>query len=261
MRHDDSAQVLGGACEAEAAHDVLLAAVLDVATARVRVILRERLQHLLKRDAIAGELIGAHEHLILLDQASEAVDVRNPGNTAQDRTHDPVLQRAQVHRVPSGALERVLIDLTQSGRDRSQFDVHAGRQLLARLLKPLEYQLPREVDVDVVLEHDRDDRKPKLRERADLRQARQAPHAHFDGIGHQLLDLDGCHPRRLGQDLDLNVGYVGERIDRQIVNRPHAESDEAQADEDDQQALAQCKDDEAVHSVTPRPSGSWKPGT
>ena len=58
-------------------------------------------------------------------------------------------------------------------------------------------QPAREIDVDVVLEIDRDVGEPEQRDRADLLDARQAGHGGFDRRGQQLLDVLGGKARRL----------------------------------------------------------------
>ena len=261
MRDDDSAEILLRLDQAQTTNDILLAAVLDVPTARVGVVLGQRFEHLMQRQAIANQLLGVHQDLVLLHQSAEAVDVGHARHPAQDWPHDPILKGAQLHGVPPGALERVLVDLAEPSRDGSHLDVHARRQLFACLLESFKDQLAREVVVYVVLEHHGRDRKAELRERPDLGESRQTAHAHLDGVSHELLHLDRRHARGLGEDLDLNIRDIGKRVDRDLTDGVDAEADQRQTSENDEQALPKGEGDEAIHAVTPRSAGSWQPVT
>ncbi len=162
-----------------------------------------------------SERVGAHEHVVLLDEAAEAVDLVDPGERPQLRRHEEVLDAPQLHRRERRALERVLEDLSESGAGRPQLRLHAGRELLLRPLDPLEDLLAREVDVGVVVEDDDHLREAGLGEGADLGHARHAAHLLLDRIGDLLFDVGRGEPGGLGQDHDLDVRDVGEGVDRQ----------------------------------------------
>ncbi len=60
-------------------------------------------------------------------------------------------------------------------------------------------------------------RQAELGQRAHLGRVRQAGAGLLDGVGDQLLDLERRQGRRLGDDGHLDVGDVGEGVDRQLA--------------------------------------------
>ncbi len=153
---NDRLQITRRPGQPDAAHVELFPAALEETAAGVRVVACDSLGHLVERDPILDQVGRSHEHLILLRVAAETVHLGHPGEGAQAWGDDPVLERAQLHRVVAVALERVLKDLAEARRDRGQFGLHAFRQVLARLLEALEDELPTEVDVGPVAEDDHD---------------------------------------------------------------------------------------------------------
>jgi hypothetical protein len=63
--------------------------------------------------------------------------------------------------------------------------------------------------------------------------------ARSTGNADVLLDLDGRQRRGGGDDLDLDVGDVGDGVDRELERRAHAHDDEQQRGDQHQRPVAQ----------------------
>ena len=249
-------EILEVAYPAVAADDELLAAAFDESAAGDAVARCHGGGQLGQIEVVAVEGRRIDDHVVLAHVAAEAVDAGGAGRGAQDRPQHPVLQAAQLHQVARLALEGVLEDLAEAGGDRPEVRLDARRQLLACREHALHHHLAGEVDVGAVLEDHGDHRQAELRERTHLDRAGQAGARLLDGIGHQLLDLERREGRRLGDHRHLDVGDVGEGVDRQAEEGPHAGTDEQQREQDDHQAVADREVDQALHvaaRVTVRP--------
>lgn len=93
------------------------------------------------------------------------------------------MERLQLHEAVPLALDRVLVDLAESGRDRTERRFDALGQTRFDLLQALGHALPREINIHTVLEDDRDHREAELRDRTHLFGAGQAHHGALDGEG------------------------------------------------------------------------------
>jgi hypothetical protein len=111
------------------------------------------------------------------------------------------------------------------------------RQIGADLEQPLHHELAREVDVGRVGKNERDQREARLVERAELGEAREAGHRDLERHGDEALDLLGRAAGRLGRDLHLDVGDVGERVDGEPARRLHPEREQRERDHDDDEPL------------------------
>ena len=107
--------------------------------------------------------------MVLLGEATDRVDFGDTRHVAQLRLDDPVLDFAQVGRrigIPIrllGAvlrLDRPLVDLPQTGGDRTDGRRDTLRKTVASALDTLVDQLSCEVDVRAVLEHNGHLRQP-----------------------------------------------------------------------------------------------------
>ncbi len=93
---------------------------------------------------------------------AEGVDAGNAGHGPQDRAKDPVLEGPQFHQTPGRTLQRVLEDLTEPRRDRTEIGHDTVGQVVADGEQPLQHQLAGEIDVRTVLEDDGDHRQAEL---------------------------------------------------------------------------------------------------
>jgi hypothetical protein len=209
-------------------------------------------------------------HVILLHVPADGVDAGDVLHAPQLRADDPVLHLAQVGDAlevgaeppalrrqvravalparPSVldrralAIRRLVLhgpheDLAQPGRNRPHAGFDAGREVLPGLAQPLGDLLAGEVDVDIVLEDRRHLREAVARQRSRGLQAGNARQRALDREGHLLLDLDRREPGCDGVDLDLVVGDVRHRVDRQALQRVRAEGRRHRGEQDDQPAI------------------------
>ena len=256
LQHD-RADVLEVADQADAAHEKRLRPLPQDAAAGVRVVAGERLVDVVDRDAVIAQAVRVDEHLVLLDVAAGRVDLGDAGDRAEQRPHHPVLYRAPLEQLVLGQralavvgpLERVLVDLAERRRHRPEHRRHPLRQVGADLEQPLHDQLAREVDVGRVGEDERDQRQAGLVERAELGQAGQAGHRDLERHGDEALDLLRRAARCLGRDLHLDVGDVGERVDRKLARRLQPEREQGERDHDDDEALPERSADEPVEQA------------
>ena len=179
----------------------------------------------------------------LLLETADGVDLGDPAEIAQLRTHHPVLEFAQVRRRPLLAvgtpcpwlgLDGVHEDLAEARRDRPHRGLDSGRQLRAHLLDALVDELPREIDIDTILEDDRHLREPVTGDRAGATQPGQACHGGLHRERDALLGLERRVARGLGIDLHLDIGDVRYGVDRQaaiVVESDHRHHERGQKHE------------------------------
>ena len=135
-------------------------------------------------------------------------------------------------------IDRVLVDLAESSRNRAHLRLDARRQLALDGLDTLADQLTREIDIRAVLEDDRYLRQSVARERARVAEAGQTAHGSFDDESHALLGLERRIARRLRVDLDLDVRDVRHRVDGQALVIPEADGGDAEHQDHDQPGMA-----------------------
>ena len=95
LADDDVADVVRRSQQADAADQVLLVALLQIAAAGIGIALSQRGEHLLHRDVVRLELRQIQVHLVLLQEAAERDHVGHAGREPHLALHHPVLQRAQ----------------------------------------------------------------------------------------------------------------------------------------------------------------------
>jgi hypothetical protein len=244
---DDLLDVRDVAQQPHAADVGLLPAVDDERARRVGVVGRQRRDHVAQRDAVLQQALRLGQHLELPHEAAEAVDLVDARDRPQPRRHQPVLHAAQLHRIESPAVQRVLVDLAQAGADRSQLRLDPLRQRLAHLRQPFEHHLPRPVDVRAVLEDHDDLAQLRLRQRTHLHHARDAAHPLLDRVRDARLHVRRRQPGRLGQHHHLHVRHVGEGVDRQVAPGHDARGECREDEQQDGAALAQEEGHPALH--------------
>jgi len=213
---------------------------LNVASSRVLVVLAQGFEDLADGEVHGVEHIGIDRHLILLEVASEAVDLDDARDAGQLALDDPVLDRAQLHGVVARLItgrhfQDILIDLAQSGRDGHQLGrAQLGRDLANNGLYLLVDQLAGIERRDILLEYDRHERQAEAGDRTDLLHVHDITHRDLDREGDQLLHFLRGKGGRDGNDLHLVVGDVGYRVDRQRhhrVDSPGQQENRRQCDE------------------------------
>ena len=158
---DDRADVVGRSQQPDAANQILLFPLFEVIASGVRVAAAERGEHLRQSHAVCAHARRVDVHLILLDEAAAADDVRDARRHLQVAFDHPVLDPAKIGWRRGLRHEAVAIQLADRRRERRELRLDLGRQV--RLRQPLEdalpqAALPREVVVDLVVEGDRQKR-------------------------------------------------------------------------------------------------------
>ena len=245
-RDDDVLQVTCALDEAEAAHDGPGAAGLDDVAAHVAVAPNNSIHDRRQRDFVGAEPVRIHVDLVLADHASDASDLRHALDGVELVADEPVLDGAEIAKRVALALDRVPEDVAHAGRIGTQRRYGARGQRFAQELQSLEHPRAREVEVDVVLEDHVDHRETERRRRSDHPHARQPLQAYGQGIGDLVLDLLRRASRPVGEDDDLVVGQVRNRVDRRREQGPVAPAPEEQEAGDDEQAIPQRQLDEPV---------------
>ena len=200
-----------------------------------------------QRQAIAGQPDGIRTDGIFFDIATVHVHARQPWRRAHARGDNPVLNRAKIGgaglgriqtlvfrrqiaavRLPAGltrlgglGVERFEIhcphqDFAQTRGDRGQIGFDPFRQLFLGLRHPFGHLLAGEIDVCAVREDDRHLAEAVTAERARTLDPRNTRHGGFQRISDLPLHLLGGEGRGHGVDLDLTVGDVRHRVDRQL---------------------------------------------
>jgi hypothetical protein len=154
-----------------------------------------------------------------LVEPSLRVDFGDP-LAAQLRGDFPVENRAELHGGVPFAAHFELQDLSQRSGHRAHLGVAvSGRDFVLGANQPLGDEVSRPVDVGAIFKDDRDDRQAELRRAAQLVEPWETGHGPFDGIGDVPLDFEGREGPRGGDDGDLGIGHVGDRVNRQVPGR------------------------------------------
>ena len=200
----------------------LLRALLDKASAGVRVGVGELLLDLRQAQSVGDQLVGVETNLVLASNAAEGRIVHHIGRGSDVLGDHPVLKRLEFHDVVGriGGLDRIPVDRADRAEIGTDLRGHVGRKRDRR--KALQHLLPVPVVVGIVVEDQIDDRKSRQRGRAHMQQMREAVHLDFDRYGDLLLNFLRSASRPLRNHLDPGVGNIGISFYRKIL-----ESDDA----------------------------------
>ena len=242
---DDDLLQVGQALDVAApAHRELGLRQLDGASAHVHVAGAQRLANLGQRNAERLQSPRIDDHAVLLDEPADAGDLGNALGLGDPVADVPVLNGPQLGEAPLRAANDILIDPADAGRVGPEAWRHAGRQPSRSGAQIFEHARACPIEVGAVLEDDVDERDAEEREAAHDARLRHAQHCRRQWISDLILD----HLRRLagvlGVDDDLDVGEVGNGVERHARDRVDA----GQGDEDrrkaDQENVARRPADE-----------------
>ena len=113
-------------------------------------------------------------------------------------------------------LDRVPEDLAHSGCIRPHHRRYACGQKAARKAEPLQHAGARKVDIHRIFEDHVDHREAERRCRANRAHMRQPLQVHSERIGDLVFDLLRTAALPLGEDDDLVLAQVGDRVDRRM---------------------------------------------
>jgi hypothetical protein len=175
----------------------LLAATLDIGTACNPVVGRDGCSQLLEGKPELTQSVRIGDDVKLPDITAETVHTSDTRHGAKNGAQDPVLQRPKLHKITTGALQGVLVDLAEARRYRPETAFRTFGELALDREDPFQNQLARKVDIGPVFEDNGHHGQPELGERAHLGRVRETGARLFDGIGHELFDLTGRESGRL----------------------------------------------------------------
>jgi hypothetical protein len=184
--------------------------------------------------------------LVLLDEAADARDLAHSFDGIELVAHVPVLDRPQFREVEALALDRVPVDLPESGRIGAEHGHDARRQPLLRDVHALEHTRARPVVIDVVLEDDERHREPEARHRPDRLDAGRAGQAGREGERDLIIDVLRAAARPVGVHDDLLLADVGDRIHRRASEREVAADAQAGNDQHHQEDVPEAPTDDRV---------------
>src|SRR3546814_791639 len=139
----------------------------------------------------------------------------------------------------------VHVYLAQAGRDRTHFGVHAIGQVLLHALQTFTHLLTGEINVRGGRKDGGDLREAIAAQRARIFKAGSAGERGFDRERHLLLDQLGRERGCADVNLDLIIGDVRHRVDRQPVEGKRANGGDDDGEQQDKPALLDRPCDDA----------------
>ena len=162
----------------------------------------------------------------------------------------PVLDRAQFGEVLVGADQCVLVDPADAGRIGSELGRNAPGEATGREVQVLQHPRARPVDVGAILEDDVDERRAEERKAPHDLGLGDGQHRARQRIGDLVLDDLRRLAGILGVDDDLDVGKIGQGVERRLDDRVDAAHGDEHGRQDDEERVARRPlDDLAQHDV------------
>ena len=158
--HHDVADIRRRTQQSDAADQVLLRALFDVAATGIRIAALQRGKNVLHVQPVRPEPGQVRHHLVLLDEAAAAHNIRHSGNNLQLPLHHPVLDAAQLRGADGVALQVVAEDLADRTGQGAQRGLDAVGEV--GVLQPLLHLLSRKVVVDGIVKRNVDERQAEL---------------------------------------------------------------------------------------------------
>ena len=184
---------------ADAADDVLGVVLLDDAAAGRHVALADRGVQLAERDAVGPQVLGPHVDLVFQRHAADDRHVGHARRGVELRGDVELVERPEPARIDRDApalvstvYQKIWPSAVASG---ARYGTTPAGRNVAGLVELLGHPLPGKVEIDVVVEDDRDHREVELARRPHRLHAGQALQLARQRIGDLVLDLArGCGP-------------------------------------------------------------------
>ena len=146
----------------------------------------------------------------------------------------------------AGAIDqRVLEDPADAGGIRTQHRGHAARQLPLDAAQVLEHAATCPVDVGSIFEDRVDERQAEERRSAHEADPGRREQPGRDRVGDLILDQVGALAWPFREDDDLDVGEIGNRVERRVAEGPDAPHARRQHRQDREPAVAGTGGDDA----------------
>ena len=169
------------------------------------------------RDGVGGEARRIERDAVLLHRPAVADDLDDAAELPEARRDLPLDDGAELlgrARHGAGRLELEHVDLAERrGHGAELRHADLGRDRVAHADEALVGLGAREVDVDVVVEDERDERDPEPRHAPRELEARDAGHRALERLRDLRLDLGRRERGRARDDLHLHVRHVGDGVD------------------------------------------------
>ena len=241
--HGDICHIFQTLHHAYAADEILVGIFLYVTSARVGVILFERIKHLAHGKIAGVEFIRVDGHLILLHVATPAAYFGHARGSRELLSHNPVLDGSQLGKrifvlVALLGAHGIMVNLAQSGSNRSHFGFRILGQILLHLGQHLAHLRTCPVDICIIIKNESDDRESASRDTSALLEFGDVGERHFYRSSYVLLHLLRSERRRLGDNLHLIVGNIRRGIERKMDERNDAPDDEGYRENSHHQFVA-----------------------
>ena len=255
---DDDRGDVGDAVNLALAADISRLAIVDkISAADVGVIHPKRFEDRHHRKLVSAELIGIKLDLIRLEFAAVRVDFGNSRHLAKLKRDEPITDRAEFHRRDARRLVGLHLELKHLAKRRGDWPERrrsiTRRNCLRGARETFTDKLARPVDVGPFVKHDGHHRDPELRDRTNLLDVRQAAHRPLDREREQGLDLHRAQRGGFGDDLNLNVGQVGNGVDRQPKRRVNSQAGhEKRAGDHEKSIIKRAGNQSVEHEINER---------
>ena len=237
-RHFD---VVFAADPAHAADDVFGVVLLDDPAAGRHIALGDGRIQVAQRDAVGPQRLGAHVDLVFERRAADRSHIGNAGGGVQLRGDVELIEGPQprrVDRVRGARLDGVPEDLSEGRGVGGQIGEDSRREERPRLGQLFGDALAGEIEVDGILEDDRDHREIEFGGRANGADAGQPLQFARQRISHLVFDLAGRAPHPVGEDDHLVFRQVGNGVHRRIQHRVDACHRQCRRDDQHQEPVA-----------------------
>ena len=216
----DLLEIANAGQEPDPADGVALVARFDEAAAEGAIALSDGFEHVAQIEVVFLERLRAHHDLELSGEPAPGVDLAHTRHGTEPVAELPVVEGLVLHRVVAG--DDVLVDLPEGGGGRTEHRFEAFGEPSPDFPEPFGDELAGEVERCPVIEDHGHEGEAELGDGAHLLGVGQPHERRLDGERDALLDFGRSQARRLGDDHDLVVREVGERLDREVPKRHDA---------------------------------------
>ena len=173
-------------------------------------------------DAKRSHPVRIEHDLVLLDHASDTRHFRDAGNGLELVSQEPVLNASQARQIMSaGAVDKgIFVNPPHARRIRTERARNTLGQAILDLVEVFEHTRPRPVKVGTILENDVDVAVTEHRVAAYGLCSGHRQHGRRHRVGHLVLDYPGRLARIVGSDDNLDIGQIGQSIDRSCADGP-----------------------------------------
>ena len=245
--HRDILQVLDALEISATAHHVFDPGELQHPAFHILVALADGIHDHGNGQVVGLEAVGIDAHLILPDKAADAGNLGDPGHAFQGQLDVPVLNGAEVSKiVPSGFIHQGIgKSPAYAGGIGPEHGIHRGRELVLHRLEIFQHPASGPVDVGPFLEDGIDERGAEKGEPAHHLDLGRGKQGGGDRVGDLVFDKVGAAAFPFGEDDDLGVAQIGDRIKGRVADGPDPPAGEGKHQQEDEKPVAGAEIDNA----------------